>query len=87
MLYLDFKKAFDNVPRDLLLQKSEKLDIGGNFLKIVASYISDHQQYVKVNDCISERVPVTSGVRRRFITRPATFHKICEQPTKGNDRM
>ena len=43
VLYLDFKKLFDSVPHDLLLQKVEKLVIGGNFLKIFASYLSDRQ--------------------------------------------
>ena len=62
VLHLDFKKAFDSVPHDLLLQKIEDEGIGGNVLKIIASYLSNHKQYVKVNNSVSETVPVTSGV-------------------------
>ena len=40
VLYLDFKKTFDSVPHDILLPKIEMLGIGGNFLKIIASYLS-----------------------------------------------
>ena len=69
-VYLDFKKAFDCVPHNLLLQKIEKLDIGGNFLYKNACYLSDRQQYVKVNDCISETVPLTSGVPQGSLLGP-----------------
>ena len=62
VLYLDFKKAFDTVPHNLLINKVENLGVGGNLLKIVASYLSNRKQYVKVNDSESETVPVTSGV-------------------------
>ena len=62
VLYFDFKKAFETVPHDLLINKVENLGVGGNFLKIVASYLSNRKQYVKVNDSESETVPVTSGV-------------------------
>ena len=44
VLYLDFKKAFDTVPHDLLINKVENLGVGGNFLKIVASYLSNVYQ-------------------------------------------
>ena len=44
VLYLDFKKAFDSVPHDILQQKIEMLGIGGNFLKIIASYLSKRKK-------------------------------------------
>ena len=40
VLCLDFKKAFDSVPHDIVLQKVELLGFGGNFWKIFASYLS-----------------------------------------------
>ena len=62
VLYLDFKKALDSVPHDRLLEKVEELQTGGNFLKIIASYLSERKQYVKFNECKSEIFPVTCGV-------------------------
>ena len=63
VLYVDFKKAFDSVPpHDRILEKVEELQIGGNFLKIIASYLTERKQYVKVNESNSEIFRVTSGV-------------------------
>ena len=56
------KKTFDSVPHDILLQKIEMLGIGGNFLKIIASYLSKRKRYVKLNDFNSQTVQVTSDV-------------------------
>ena len=56
------KKTFDSVPHDILLQKIEMLGIGGNFSKIIASYLSKRKQYVKLNDFNFQTVQVTSGV-------------------------
>ena len=73
VLYLDFKKNFDRVPHDILLQKIEMLGIGGNFLKIIASYSSNRKPYVKLNDFNSETVQVTSGVIQGSLIGPLLF--------------
>ena len=62
VLYLDFKKAFESVPHDRLLEKVEELQIGGNFLKIIASYLTERKRYIKVSECKSEIFLISSGV-------------------------
>ena len=64
VLYQDFKRLLIvfHTLYALLLQKIERRDIGGNFSKIIASYLSHPQQYVEVIDCISETVLFTIGV-------------------------
>ena len=75
VLYLDFKKAFDSVPHDILRQKIEMLGIGGNFLKIIATYLSKRKQYEKLKDFNSETVKVTSGVLLKY---PCEYSEYSE---------
>ena len=70
---IDFKKAFDSVPHAILLQKIEMLGIGGNFLRIIASYLSKRKQYVKLKDFNSETVQVTSAVPQGSLVGPLLF--------------
>ena len=44
VFYLDFEKAFDKVPHDLLLLKIHKMGIGGTALKLFANYLDNRKQ-------------------------------------------
>ena len=62
ILYLDFAKAFDTVPYGKLLSKVASYGIGGKLLKIIASYLSNREQVIKLTDTSSTVKNVTSGV-------------------------
>ena len=70
---LTSKKTFDSVAHNLLLQKTEKLDNGGNFPTIVASYLADRQQNVKIYYCISETTPVNSDATQGSLLSSLLF--------------
>ena len=53
-LFLDFKKAFDTTPHEILLKKLEKLGITGTALNWFASYLSNRTQKVEVNSTLSD---------------------------------
>ena len=50
VLYLDFAKAIDTVLQGLLVDKLKKLGIGVKFLSLMHSYLTNMQQYVRIED-------------------------------------
>ena len=62
VLYLDYRKAFDSVPRQKMIDKTQQFGIDGNFVKIIASYLTNRGQFVKINDKRSPTASVNSGV-------------------------
>jgi len=48
-LFLDLKKAFDAVDKDLLLKNLDHYGIEGNFNRLINSYHSNRKQYVQLD--------------------------------------
>ena len=59
---LDFEKAFDAVPHDLLKSKLHRYGVPKNIMNWIDSFLSNRQQCVVVNGCKSEESAVVSGV-------------------------
>jgi hypothetical protein len=72
-IYTDFSKAFDKVNHRLLLQKLSAIGFGGNFLKWIASYLTDRKQYVKACGRQSRIFSVNSGVPQGSHLGPLLF--------------
>ena len=72
ILYLDFVKAFDQVPHHFLLKKLESIEVGGNILSCMHSYLEDRKQFVKNRNFGSSFENVTNGVPQGSILRTNT---------------
>ena len=59
---LDFEKAFDTPPHELLKSKLFSYGIGGKTIKWINAFLCFSQQRVVVNRVKSDWVPVVSGV-------------------------
>ena len=73
IIFLDIKKAFDSVSRNILLEKLKHYGITGVALKWFESYLSARYQYTKVGKKLSDICIVMFGVPQGSILGPILF--------------
>lgn len=61
-VFLDLKRAFETVSRDVLIDKLKKYGFSESSTKWFKSFLYERKQRVKVNDEISDPIPVQHGL-------------------------
>ena len=73
VVFLDLKKAFDNVNHDILVRKLEIYAITGNALSMIKSYLTDRKQKCQLGDVITSESRVTCGIPQGSMLGPLLF--------------
>lgn len=71
--FVDFRKAFDTVPRALLWQVLEELGINGRMLQIIKSLYTNDSAAVRTSEGISEIFRCLLGVKQGCPLSPTLF--------------
>ena len=72
--FVDFKKAFDSVPRDTLLKKLHSFGITGKFFNVIRNIYTTDKAGIKQNNFKSSLFDLNIGVRQGCIMSPILFN-------------
>ncbi|CAB4030149.1 Hypothetical predicted protein, partial [Paramuricea clavata] len=73
ILLIDFRKAFDLISHDLLLQKLAIYGIKNSTLQWFKSYLTERKQLVSIGRATSDLLPVHTGVPQSSSLGPLLF--------------
>ena len=72
--FVDFSKAFDSIPRDILFQKLLDIGVTGKFYDIIRFIYEGDQLCIKINDAITSSIRTMMGVRQGCVLSPLLFN-------------
>ena len=72
-IYADLSKAFDCIDQKIMLSKLSHYGLEENAVALLNNYLSDRQQFVKIDNSASEKTSIRIGVPQGSILGPLLF--------------
>ena len=72
--FVDFRKAFDCIPRQKLFDKLRKEGVQGRFLDVLISMYSNDKSAVKIDNKLTEALTCFAGVKQGYMMSPTLFN-------------
>ena len=72
-VYVDYSRAFDTINHEILCKTLHMYGLDNNSLRWCCDYLSNRKQHVKLDDCMSDYLPVKIGVPQGSIIGPFLF--------------
>jgi hypothetical protein len=73
-LFIDFEKAFDRVPRELLVERCKQMGCSGEFLNAMVDMLQDIQMQVKCDGELGPPIQTSNlGIKQGGLLSPLKF--------------
>ena len=73
VIYLDFQKAFDKVPHQILILKLKSHGMGNSIINWIEQWLTDRRQRVVIDGEVSSLKSFLSGVPQGSVLGPISF--------------
>lgn len=86
-VYIDLSKAFDTIPKDIILRKLDRYGFRANVNNFINSYLTDRKMYVSVNGCDSANSTINIGLPQGSVSAPWLFSLYINDMHRVSDRL
>ena len=85
--FIDFQKAYDKVPRDILLSKLYSVGIRGDVFKVIKNIYQNEKTSIRIGNKRTEFFDVNIGVKQGCILSPTLFNIfLSDLPQTFNEK-